>query len=127
MASPLAAYPVRATRYDERDFAIKFDSNNTSHPDGVVPDYTGVTVARTGTGTITITFAASVRPLEFRQPLAYIVGDESNLFAKVVSYVASTGVLTVKMYTNNAGTIAAADSTDKEVWVSGKLAYKAYS
>ena len=42
-----------------------------------------------------------------------VEGDEPNPFAKVVSYVPATGVMTIKLYTNAAGTIAAADTTGK--------------
>jgi hypothetical protein len=100
------------------EYNAKYTSNNTSSPTAISPTGAstgggGETIARTGVGTIEITFPAKSKPEVMYFGQVEVLGDEPNLFAKVVSYTQSTGKLLIKMYTNSAGTIAAADTTSK--------------
>jgi hypothetical protein len=109
--------PTWSTRANSYDFTIKFDTNNTSAPDGVDPSYgTDCAVARSGVGTFTITFAASKKPYALLWGDAEILGDEPTLDAQVEGYVQSTGVLTVSVISDG-GTPAVAETTDKTVQV----------
>jgi hypothetical protein len=96
---------------------MKFETNNTSDPDGLVPNYgNDVLIERSGTGTITITFIGSKKPF-WVAVNCYHEEDDADL--KVVSsgYVQDTGVVTLKTYTNSGGTWTAADTTDETVVV----------
>lgn len=119
--------PARTVFAKTYSWAIKFDTNGTSAPDGVAPDWgSDVTVARSDTGDYTITFAGDAKPLSMIYGDACILGDEARLDAKVVSYTASTGVLAVTVYQEqddgadtdpDNGISIAADTTDKTVQV----------
>jgi len=109
--------PFRAQGIDDYLVDLQFDTNDDGAPDGVAPDYgSDLAVARTTAGTYTITFSGLRKPLRVRG-VAQVLGDEPDLFAKVVSYDSSTGVVTVKVYANSEGTIAAGDTEDKTVQV----------
>lgn len=111
-----ARSPMKGNRVNPYLIEISFESNNTSAPDGVSPDYgSDLAVARTGTGTFTITFAGTKKPYRAKV-LCFTEDDDANLFVKG-SYVHSTGVVTLKTYVNSGGTIAAADTTDKTICV----------
>ncbi len=71
------------------------------------------TIALTAGGTIEITFPARTKPFKMKEGVCTVLGDEPNLTAKVVSYTQATGKLVIKLYTNAAGTIAAANTTGK--------------
>lgn len=90
--------PLRVTANgDWYVLPIKFDTNNTSAPDGVDPG-TGITVARADVGDYTITFNEAVKPTVVRVLGAEVIGDEAELDCKVTGYTASTGVLTISAY-----------------------------
>ncbi len=111
--------PLRATRNDEYIFTLQFETNNTDAPDGLVPAYGTDVLAidQTATGTYTITFAESKKPYALHYAQASFLEDMPGWSINVVSYVQSTGVLTLKAYDedNTSGVAAAADSTDKTV------------
>ena len=107
------AYQLDFITSDAFGYWVQFETNNASTPDGVVQANDGVTIARADTGDFTITFPSGKRPAALLVGLANYIEDDANLFCKVTGYTASTGVLTVTSYTNAAGTIAAADTTDK--------------
>lgn len=109
--------PFKAQGVDDYLVDLQFDTNGTSAPDGLAPDHgDDLKVARTGVGTFTLTFAGPKKPLRVRA-VVQALEDDANLFCKVTSYVSSTGVVTLKTYVNSAGTIAAADTTDKTIQV----------
>ncbi|RMF61423.1 MAG: hypothetical protein D6746_05580 [Bacteroidetes bacterium] len=110
-------YPLRGSRLDAYLLDVTFTTNGANAPSGVSPAITGLTVARSATGTYTLTFAEALKPNKVLVGLAQVQGDEPDLWAKVVSYDKSTGVATVKVYQNSAGTIAAADTSSKAVKV----------
>lgn len=107
--------PVRSARLAEYFVCLEFDTNNTSAPDGLSPALSGVTLGRTGVGDLTVTFAESDKPLAVHFASVQIEGDEKDMFAKVTGYTPATGVLTLTTYTNSAGTISPADTTDKKL------------
>jgi hypothetical protein len=106
-------YDLQSVTSDAFVYCVQFETNNASTPDGVVQDDDGVTIARADTGDFTVTFPSGNRPQALLFGAGTYIEDEANLFVKVTGYTASTGVLTVTSYTNAAGTIAAADTTDK--------------
>jgi hypothetical protein len=96
---------------------LKFESNSTSAPDGLVPNYgDDVKIARTGTGTFTVTFIGSKKPF-WAAVKCYHEEDDADLKVVTSGYVQSTGVVTLKTYTNSGGTWSAADTTDKTIVV----------
>ncbi len=107
------SFPLNFVTGECFGYWVQFETNNASTPDGVVQSSDGVTIARADTGDFTITFPTNARPAALLVGLANYIEDDANLFCKVTGYTASTGVLTVTSYTNAAGTIAAADTTDK--------------
>lgn len=107
--------PLRCQGVDDYVVDGQFDTNNTGVPDGLAPNHgSDLAIARTGVGVFTLTFAGAKKPLRARL-LAQVLGDEPNLRAVPVSYVPSTGVATIKVYSNSAGTWTAADTTDKTI------------
>lgn len=107
--------PFGAQGVDDYLVDGQFDTADTAAPDGLAPDHgDDLKIARTGVGTFTLTFAGPKKPKRVRG-MAAILGDEPDLFAKVTSYVESTGIVTLKVYENSAGTIAAADTDNKKV------------
>lgn len=111
------SYPLTCVTGDSFVYALKFTSANASTPTSITQASDGATVAYSTTGTYTVTLPANARPAALLFGEAVVLGDEANIFAKVVSYVASTGVLTITQYTNTAGTIAAANNTGKVLQV----------
>jgi hypothetical protein len=95
-------YPVRSISGDQYVVAFSFDTNQTSDPDGVSPAVENInpaiTIAYSAAGTFTVTFAEQARPQSVDYADASIRGDFPELDAKVVSYVAATGVMTIKVY-----------------------------
>lgn len=112
----LANSPVRSTRGEQYIFTCQFETNATSAPDGVDPEHPEYTVARSGTGTYTITFAEKSRPLEMHYGHAVFAETDAGNRARVSSYVPSTGVLTVQVHLYD-GTPATDDTTDKTIQV----------
>jgi hypothetical protein len=112
--------PLRTHGTDDYVVDFQFDTNNASNPSSttIKPNYgTDLAVAYGGSaGTFTATFVGSKKPLRVRGT-AHIMGDEPNLSAKVSAYDSSTGVVTVKVYSNSAGTITATNTTGKTVVV----------
>lgn len=112
---------LRSARNQEAILCFQFETNNTDAPDGLDPAYgTDVmTLDQTATGVYTITFNARVKPAAVHYCKADFVEDMPGWDIKFVSYVASTGVLTLKAYDEDdtSGVMAAADSTDKTVQV----------
>jgi hypothetical protein len=91
--------PLKAVFGNGYLFAIKFDTNNNSTPDGVSPNYgSDCAVTRTDVNTYAVTFAADKKPFEMIFGEAEVLGAEPQLQAKVVSYTASTGVLVIELY-----------------------------
>lgn len=109
--------PVRSARLAEYLVCFEFDTNGASAPDGKSPAHDAITLGRTGVGDLTVTFAETDKPLAVHFGDAQIEGDEKDMFAKVTGYTPSTGVLTLTTYTNAAGTISPADTTDKKIKV----------
>jgi hypothetical protein len=105
---------------------LQFETNNTDAPDGAVQANDGVTLDQTATGTYTITFPAGRRPQAMLYCAADFLEDLPGWSIKAISYVASTGVLTLMAYDedNTSGIAAAADSTDKTVQVFAVFARK---
>lgn len=112
-------YPLRSSRMEQYLFTFKFDTNNTSAPDGLDPANSDLVVARADVGDYTITFPADKKPLAMNYGDASILGNEAELDAKVTGYNASTGVLSISVYDEDdtSGISASADSTDKSVQV----------
>lgn len=110
-------YPVFATQGDGYFFTCKFETNNTSAPDGVVPSTDGFAVARTGVGDFTITFDEDKKPYDVWFATAQAEEDDAGLEVKVTGYTRATGVLTLTVYDESTGTAAAADTTDKTIAV----------
>lgn len=109
-----ARSPVKGNRVNPYFIELSFETNSTSAPDGVSPNYgSDLAVARTGVGTFTVTFAGRKKPFRCKV-LAFHEDDDADLFVRG-SYVQSTGVLTLKTYVNSAGTIAAADTNNKTI------------
>lgn len=101
--NPEEAPFLKTTREGQYLFCVRFDTNNTSAPDGVNPSSGDIVVARTGVGVYTITFAADERPTEFHGAVAGLVealASDGGFFARPVSY--SAGVLTVNVYQRRA-------------------------
>jgi hypothetical protein len=110
--------PLRCQGTDDYLVDFEFDTNNVSSPTAatIEPNYgTDLAIARTGVGVFTATFVAGKKPYRVRG-FAQFAGNEPNLFAKV-DYAQSTGVVTIRTFTNAAGTIALADSTGKRLQV----------
>ena len=111
--------PLRCQGTDDYMVDFEFDTNNASDPTAatIEPNYkTDLEVKYGGSaGVFTATFAASKKPARCRG-VAQVAGHEPNLFAKV-DYVASTGVVTIRIFQNAAGTIALANTTGKRVQV----------
>jgi hypothetical protein len=109
--------PFRAQGIDDYLVDLQFATNDTSAPDGLAPDYgDDLALARDDVGLFTLTFAGDKKPLRVRG-FAEVLGDEPDMSAKVVSYDPDTGVVTVAVYVNVAGTIALDDTTDKTIQV----------
>jgi hypothetical protein len=113
------AHRVLHHENDYKLLDLVFTTANTSAPTGVDPNYgTDLAVARTGVGVFTATFSGLKKPVKFRTLLAQVQGNEPNLFAKA-EYNATTGVITIRVFQNAAGTIALADTTSKVVQLFG--------
>jgi hypothetical protein len=110
-------FPLMSVTSDCFVYCVQFETNNASAPDGIVQASDGVTIALADTGDFTLTFPSNNKPQALVAGFATYIEDEANLFCKVTGYTASTGVLTVTSYTNSAGTIAAANTTDKTLCV----------
>lgn len=114
----LARLPL-ATRNSDYFFTLQFETNNTDAPDGLVPDYSSTYLAidQTATGVYTITFTAAYRPGALLWGHADFLEDMPGWSVKVVSYVPSTGVLTLKAYDEDdtSGIAALADSNNKTI------------
>lgn len=112
---------LKSARTNEAILTFQFETNNTDAPDGLSPAYgTDVmTLDQTATGTYTITFNARVKPADVHYCKADFVEDMPGWDIKFISYVASTGVLTLMAYDEDdtSGVQAAADTTDKTVQV----------
>lgn len=111
--------PYRAQGSDDYLVDFQFDTNSTSNPTAasIKPNYgTDLAIARTGVGVFTATFAAAKKPARVRG-WAAVLGDEPNNFPKVTGYDASTGVVTIKVFVNAAGTISATETTGKTIQV----------
>lgn len=75
-----------------------FDTNSTSAPDGEdIGGINGLAVARSAAGTFTVTFPAGSRPEFLISGWAEVEGDNGDIDVDIVSYVGSTGVLTLKV------------------------------
>lgn len=113
------SYNLQSVTSDCFIYCVQFETNSTDAPDGVVQADDDVTFDQTATGTYTITFPAGKRPAALLYCKADFLEDMPGFDIKTVSYVASTGVLTLKAYDedNTSGVMAAADSTDKTVQV----------
>ena len=111
--------PLRSTKPERYVWIVNFDTADTAAPDGISPTLDGQTIARTGVGVFTVTFAQSKRPVALDAGFADILGDEADLHCKVVSYVPSTGVLTVHQYKEDgtSGIHALGDSDNKTIQV----------
>jgi len=113
--------PIKSARSEQAILAFQFETNNTDAPDGLDPAYgTDVmTLDQAATGVYTITFNAKCKPAAVHFCKADFVEDMPGWDIKFISYAASTGVLTLKVYDedNTSGVMAAADSTDKTVQV----------
>lgn len=100
-------------------FCLRFDTNNTSAPDGITPTYNGIAVARADVGDFTITFSGDTIPddNDFIVGGTSVLGDEPGFDTRLTGY--SSGVLSLSMYDedNTSGIEAVADTTDKTVMV----------
>jgi hypothetical protein len=102
-------------------YFVAFVTNSTAAPDGVAPS-NGHTIARTDAGEYTITFDEAVKPATIHFATAEAI-DTSTLdaeyFCTYHDYVASTGVATIAVGTENttSGVVALADSTDVKIKV----------
>lgn len=119
LEKPRGANVVRANLMGDLVlYILRFESNNTSAPDGAVPSGS-VTLARSGTGDYTITFDEGVKPAQIHAGFCYVEEDDATLRANYTGYTASTGVALVSVYsdpdTGTGGQPAPADSTDKTV------------
>jgi len=95
-------------------YTFTFESNNASAPDGLSPSG-GLTAAITGTGDLTFTFDASIKPRVIHFGAVNVLEDDATLTAHYGGYVASTGVVTIhiKAEDGTSGVTAMANSTDK--------------
>ena len=113
--------PLKSARSEQAILCFQFETNGTSAPDGLSPAYgTDVmTLDETATGTYTITFAEKCKPVAVHYCKPDFVEDMPGWDVKYISYVASTGVLTIKAYDEDdtSGVAAAATSTDKTIQV----------
>lgn len=99
-------------RHVENDYFIldfKFTTVGANPVAVYDPNYgTDMAFSRTGAGVYTVTFAGMKKPYKIRSLAANPQGNKPNLFAKA-EYDATTGVITVRVFQNAAGTISAAD------------------
>lgn len=113
--------PIRSARSEQAILCFTFETNGTSAPDGLDPAYgTDVmTLDETAVGTYTITFNARCKPAAVHYCDPSFVEDLPGWDVKYISYVASTGVLTIKAFDEDdtSGVAAAATSTDKTIQV----------
>ena len=113
--------PLASARHEQALLCFTFETNNTDAPDGLSPAYGTdiLAIDQTATGVYTITFTEKNKPAAVHLCLADFVEDMPGWSIKFISYVASTGVLTLKAYDEDdvSGIQAAADSTDKTVQV----------
>lgn len=96
---------------------LRCETNNTSDPDGAEPNVG--TWARSNAGILTYTFPAGSRPQRVTSLGCSFEETDVDIRAWVSGYVASTGVLTVRMSKDDgtSGVPALADSTDKTLVV----------
>lgn len=109
-------FPAYATTGDLAIAVVRFETNNTSDPDGVVPANAGYTIARAGVGDFTITWDEDKKPQDILAGLCYAEEDDAELKVHYTGYTLSTGVATVTVYDDpTAGTQEADDTTDKTI------------
>ena len=113
-----APFEQRSTRPRMYDMVLRCETNSTSAPDGADPDSTVGAWTRSGVGTLVFTFASGQEPDVLEAAQCYFEETDADLTAHVVSYVASTRVLTIQTNQLDA-TPAAADTDDKTlvVWL----------
>ncbi len=97
-------------------YVNKFDTNTTNPPDGIAHDDGETVFAYSGSaGIFTITFPEYKKPHQLLYGDVSILGSNPGISGKIDSYVASTGILTVRIYDeDNASGIEAliANSSD---------------
>lgn len=114
--------PLACTRGKSYLFALSFDINGTSDPDGVDPTLSSddLTVTRNAAGIFDITFKARTRPLKMLGGHAQCRDTDPNLRAVVSSYTASTGVMQVRVFlddgTSGVAALSEIDNTKVDVW-----------
>ncbi len=125
--SLLGQFPLKSTRLEQYLFTCKFDTNDTSAPDGVDPSNAGFAVARTGVNQYTLTFDAMRKPKKLNFGACAILGDLPGISAKVVSYTESTGVLVIRLYDeDNTSGIEAATPESNNVTVQVQCWFSRY-
>lgn len=90
-------YDVKCSDGGCYDFIAKFDTNDTSAPDGIMHDDDGVVYAYVATGRISITFPAVDKPQEVLHVDATVWGANPRLKCYPVSYTQATGVLLLEV------------------------------
>lgn len=108
-------FPAFATTGDLVTSVIRFETNGTSAPDGVVPASAGFAVARADVGDFTITWDEDKKPQDVLACIGYAEEDDAGLEVKWTGYTLATGVGTLTVYDETTGTAAAADTTDKTI------------
>lgn len=104
--------PVRTNLAGNSGFwPVSFETASTATPDGVQPA-TAMTVARTAAGTYTLTFDANAKPQVVHWG-DVSVREQGLLNGKMLSYSASTGIVTVEV--RSGATSAPLDTDNKTV------------
>lgn len=111
--------PLRSVFNEAYIFAVKFESNSTNAPDGIVPAYatSDLAIARVSAGTYKVTFAAGQRPQHLLYGDVSILEDDGDKWGTIHSYTASTGVLLFGTYSNSGGTVSSPDTDNKTIQV----------
>lgn len=93
---------TRSIMPDTVIYTLRFTPQSTSTPTDLIPSAAG-TLARTGTGTYTITLDDSIRPKAGFGIAGIEAVTEDSRDIQFISYVASTGVITVQATNKNTG------------------------
>lgn len=97
---------------------FRMETNGSSDPDGLDPDYNEVSITRTGTGAYKLVFDEDAKPYA-ASVLTFHEEDDADLNVVNTGYTRSSGEVVFKTYTNSTGTWSAADTTDKTlvIWM----------